>query len=608
MPPERPLAVATPRPSSLAELLAPLDTPYTDDVALARMRRLAKLYEHCRLNPRAAEAVIRLTDRSYWAWLALISWTADSKGARLPVKPFAPLACYKILADWADERTSEGLWARPLIAIDKSRQMMMSWWAILRLYWLAQQTRHGDYPVLSKGEDDANLLIVRLKVSHRLLPAWYRKAKGLDSVVHNTAEMRFPSTGSVIASLPQRGGDAFRSRVPSAWLADEAAFQSDFEANYQAATGTSDARTQGIMITTAAPSHFDLLIHDRLDGRQGGVESVYHSSQGLTLWRNRINKIDCARIFFFADPGKRSPTFRADNHPQMSEHQWQAEFMINYVSRGGKLVFPMLDRAVHVTLGKITVYPAVLPGGRGMEWRMRIAGRNDPYGQPVVSRVRLLRAIDHGTSGFGACVWIAVDEDFDWFVYRTYKVTGRIASQHAAAIARLSWHDAGACYERYQVDGIDAMMSAQAFQGKVEQIYRDYVDERGARPLAGIQAVRKPPRQMGLDRICQMLYSTRLAVEGPDAEYWTAEGIEPFQFQTMLEHSSLYLGLDACEPLFDEMQAARYDEPSSADPDATRPETTVKMKDDALDCVRYMLDLGAHLVRQRRGVTLAGAR
>ena len=43
-----------------------------------------------------------------------------------------------------------------------------------------------------------------------------------------------------------------------------------------------------------------------------------------------------------------------------------------------------------------------------------------------------------------------------------------------------------------------------------------------------------------------------------------------------------------------------------ADPDFERPETRLNMMDDATDCLRYLTILGAHLIRQKMGVALAG--
>ena len=54
------------------------------------------------------------------------------------------------------------------------------------------------------------------------------------------------------------------------------------------------------------------------------------------------------------------------------------------------------------------------------------------------------------------------------------------------------------------------------------------------------------------------------------------------------------------EPLFQEMDEARCDEAPGGDPEAEQPETTLKIQDDALDCLRYLIRAGGHLVQRTR--------
>ena len=486
---------------------------------------------------------------------------------------------------------------------------MMSWMIMARLDWACIHQPHAYTFVLSENLVKASAQVERVATIQKHYPPWYRDLMGLTGFKPLLRGAIYPNA-SVLSSVPQSSGRAAASYVPTMGLSDEADHQEYFSKNWSAIKGCMDNRSQIFATSSINPGQFVPLVDDTMDGRHGGRAETLHESQGLSIWVNRINRVACASAHYSADPGKRSAEWKQQASVGISKWQWDREMEMRRDSRGGLPVFPMLDRAVHITEGRVIIFPTATGRGGQIEWRMKIEGRVDQFGDPVISRVRLLLALDHGTTNYGAAVWVAVDDDFDWVVYRVYYERDRIASQHAAAISRLCWHEGIGAYERYQIMAIDAMMSRQDMMGKVESIYQSYVDERGQRPLAGLITVRKGAgsRQSGIDRIVQMLYSTRLAVLGPDAPCWGEEGIEPFQFPPMLEHSSLYLAKDVCEPLFDEMQAARYDEPVSKDPDANQPETTQAMRDHAIDGLRYLTDLGAHLIRQRRDVTLAGAR
>lgn len=580
----------------LDELLEPLDTPYTDLEAMERMRKLTMLHTAAAENPALADAIAELTRQSFWAHLALMVWTHDEKAAFLRLKPFSALRCYKILADFLDPRDpATGAWRHPVFCGDKSRQLMMSWFWICRLDWCAINTPHADCPIISKTDPDGAKLIERIKTVHQNYAPWYRLRYALHderSTRHNVGSVVY-ANASVVQSLPQRGGNAIRMRVPTMVLCDEAAFQEHFEKNWTAIKGTCDNRTQLAAITTAAASHFQKLIEDRLDGR-GGRAAIHHSSTGLTLWQNRDNEIDCCRMHYTADPARRTAEWMRQARRGMSNYQWRQEQEIDYAARGGKPIFKMLDAKVHLTDGHLEVVPL----GKG--WGLRIQGDLDLDGQQTIRPVRLMRAIDHGTTNYCAALWIAVDADLDWFVYRVYKRTGWFAPENAAAIARASWNEAAGRYERYQRDVIDAMQGLPDRRGKIEDIYRNHIDGDGLQPLVSLEAVKKGPgsRQEGLDLIAGMLHST-LAVCAPEHPYWALEGYEPWLRDSFAGFSSLYLARDMAEAFFDELDKARWDEPTHDDPELQSPETALKMKDDLIDCARYLTRAaGPSLLRQ----------
>lgn len=587
-------------PTTYAQYIERLTQPWTvgydEPAQLRRIRSLAAFYGACRMNYQLADLSVSMARNSFWHFLTMFAWTKDEKAPLLRTKPFSPIECYHDMAVFMDERDANGQWAHRLIAIEKSRQLLLSWFCILRLYWIAHNQAHADCPIMSKNEPEGYYMIDRLKVAHGLIPDFYKGLAGLHGVTFTKNAVAFPN-GSLIEAIPQKGGNAFRQRTMSAFLSDEAAHQTDFEKNWQAATGSATAGTQGMVPTTPAPSFFHRLIRDRLDGRHGGVGHTYISKQGLHIWRNKNNGLDCIAIVDAADPMRRSTEWVRESQRGVAMYQWRQEHVLDYTARGGEPIFKMLDRAVHVMAAEPEVVE-MTPG----QWGLMVPGYEDENHNPLCRPVWLLRAIDHGTTNFCGTLWVAVDADYDWTVFRVRKQQGWFAPENARAIAHLSRN------ERYRVDVIDAQQGLPDKRGHVEDIYRKIELEHDPwaklgqirRPLQRIEAVKKGSgsRQEGLDAIGQMLHAA-LSVEAPEHSYWDQEGYDESHRNSFREESCLYIG-PGCEDLFSELTEARFDQRPGGDPTMNQPETSLDMMDDLIDCLRYLIRSGGRFIRSRR--------
>ena len=598
--------MATNDPTLLSRLLTPLETPYDQAHVIARCRDLAKLNGLAEGDKKLAESLFHLTRKRFWAHLALLVWTSDEKDPAIRVKPFSPLAVYATLCDWFDERDpSNGLWSHPTIAIKKSRQLMISWLIMTRLDWGCIHWQKAYCFVLSENDVKAKSQCDRIATVHAHYPDWYKEVANLETVKCQTKGIIYPN-GSFMSSVPQAAGRAAASYVPTFGFSDEAAFQEYFERNWGSIKGGTDARSQIFAVSSVQPSAFMGLVNDKMDGTAGGRLATVHESQGLSIWTNRLNGVSCASVHYTCDPARRTVEWKKQSFAGYSgKWQWQMEQEMEENVRGGRPIFRMLDRLAHVTAGHIHIIPAA--GGR--EWFMEIDGYVDREGNPIRRPVHLVRAIDHGTSGWCACTWSAVDDDGDFFVYRTYKKTGLFAPENAQNISLASWReDVGemGAYETYTYDVIDALSGMADRRGRVEDLYRQFQDDRGQYPLQGIASVVKGPnsRAEGLNYIAAMLHST-LAIVAPGHPYWQEEGYERFHLESFAKWSSLYLGRDVAEALFAELQAARWDEPKSRDPDADRPETSLAMADDLIDTLRYAIRVSVgSLLRQNETVRI----
>ena len=592
-----------PSQAEAAEIIRSLITPfggdeaYTLDHAAARARDQAILGAMASQSPDLRSALIELSRRSFWNHISLFVTTHDEKGLKARYRPFAPLHAYWRICQWLDTRDESGGWAHPVVLIGKSRQLMLSWLCMARLDWCCLHTAHAYCPVISTTDEDAKAQVARVRTIHARYPTWFRAAMGLDQQRASLANtIRYPNQ-SMIESRPQASGRATASRVPTMVLCDEAAHQDHFGANWTAIMGgrsSSDggAVSQIMAVSSAAPSHMGTLFEDRLDGKQGGRGDTYIAETGLEAWRNRGNGLDCLRILDEADPARRSAEWTRQAKTGMTNDQWEQEHRCNWSARSGRRVFPMFDASIHVTTRPGYVWPVYGRDG-SREWRLSLVGQVDAKGDPIARPVKLVRVADHGTTNWCACVWIAIDEYRNWWVYRTYKITGRFAPENAAGIARASWCEMADDYEDYLYDAIDAMQGLPDQRGQVHDLYRAYVDDRGRKPFEHMEAVRKGAgtRQEGLDAIGTMLMSTLAWIAPKHAHFVTADPpYEPWQVEAFAGKSKIiFCAGNGVSNLTDEIIAARYDEPTSSDPDAERPETTTKIQDDALDCLRYAI-------------------
>ena len=580
-------------------LLAPIAVPYTEADSSDRARRLIEAWERAEASPVDAALLADACAASFWSFLAICVISYDEKAAeRYTLRPAPPLECYKTLADFLDERAPDGTWAHDKVAVAKSRQLWITWFVAARLAWIAIHKSHGLCAIVSKTEDDSIEALRRVKAVLTHLPAWYRRERRL--VVKGNAGQLSLSNGTLIEAMAQKGGDALRGRTPTACLIDEAVYHKDFEKQWQSLTGGQDARAQILVVSSAGPSWYERLFNDALDGKRGGPGEYYHRSQGLDIWRNRVNGLDCVRLHYTADPGRRSAEWKARKRAGVPRHQWQAEQEIDWAARGGQRVFEMLDREVHVMRSEMRVFEwAGSPTG----WAMIVGGRNGLDGRPLVTPVVLGRGIDHGTNNYCAAVWVAIDTtDLDWFVYRVYKQRGRPAAANMKGIADASeWgrplrkRDGSDGPPRipYGLDVIDAMMSQQGdSRGKVEELYRQFVDGEGRKPFDRVETCKKGAgsRAEGLDRIASMLLAT-MAHRAPDNPYWAEHDYDDAWRDSFGRGSRIFID-PRCEALFEEMDAARYDERPGGDPTMAQPESTVDMMDDALDALRYLLRAG----------------
>ncbi len=148
-----------------------------------------------------------------------------------------------------------------LLAVEKSRQMIVTWLVSAYALWRAKFHDHQLVLWQSKREDDAanvvfnkEAFIARISFMETHLPMHLRTAQFPKAGSYG--QLMFPN-GSRIWGIPE-GGDIIRSNTASCIVSDEAAFQPEFGASVAAALPAIKGQGQGqyVAISSAEPGEF----------------------------------------------------------------------------------------------------------------------------------------------------------------------------------------------------------------------------------------------------------------------------------------------------------------------------------------------------------------
>jgi len=209
--------------------------------------------------------------------------TKDEHDLREPVKPFPDLPYLRAFLDallvsgkimrpedakWAVAAGHSLEWLSALsqsgiFAVEKSRQMMVTWLVCAYLLWRAKYREHQLILVQSKREDDAaNLVFVkephiaRISFMESHLPGHLRSCVFPKAGTYG--HLYLPNGGH-LWGIPE-GGDIIRSNTPSIVFSDESAYQPAFGASFTAALPAIKGGGQYIGVSSAEPGEFQQLV------------------------------------------------------------------------------------------------------------------------------------------------------------------------------------------------------------------------------------------------------------------------------------------------------------------------------------------------------------
>lgn len=118
-----------------------------------------------------------------------------------------------------------------LLAIEKSRQMMVSWIFCGLALWFTMFREGCRTFIVSKKEKDADAMIDRIKLMYDRLPDVIKEEHRADP--HTYLKIKWSKKNSIIEGLAQ-GPDQIRSHTSSLVIFDEAAFQEKAGKAYEA--------------------------------------------------------------------------------------------------------------------------------------------------------------------------------------------------------------------------------------------------------------------------------------------------------------------------------------------------------------------------------------
>jgi hypothetical protein len=155
-----------------------------------------------------------------------------------------------------------------MCAIEKSRQMMVTWIVLAYLLWRAKYMPLQLILVQSKREDDAKKLVcvkeneleaARMTFMEYHLPNHLKTLDFRKKGAVTKCNIYFPETGSHVWGIPE-GGSIIRSHVASVLFSDESAFQPAFGEAYRAALPAIHGGGQALFVSSAEVGEFQQLV------------------------------------------------------------------------------------------------------------------------------------------------------------------------------------------------------------------------------------------------------------------------------------------------------------------------------------------------------------
>ena len=199
------------------------------------------------------------SEQDRWQFCRLLVKTQDEHvdtNKESPFKRMPELPYLKNLAElWAEVARKE---KNRILFIHKSRQMMVSWFAISMVLWSCLFEEGRTIGWQSKKAEDANWMLRRIFGVWERLPDDIRSRHPIEM---REGELRFPDKKNVVMAVPE-GPEKPRQFTWSLFVSDEMAFQAMARETYVAVQPAIRGGGMYVAISSAAPSFFMNFVED----------------------------------------------------------------------------------------------------------------------------------------------------------------------------------------------------------------------------------------------------------------------------------------------------------------------------------------------------------
>jgi len=172
------------------------------------------------------------------------------------------LSPYEAFPDWPFiESLFELFLLEPIVLIEKSRDMMVSWCCVAYFTWEAMRIPERGVLFQTQKEDKVKQLIKYAKCLYERQPPWLKDAFPLAKPLKRQPDLSLTfANGSNIVGIPG-GANQVRSYHPWGYFNDETAFQPEAGESYNEALA---AAHKVILCGTAGPGWYADFKNDRL--------------------------------------------------------------------------------------------------------------------------------------------------------------------------------------------------------------------------------------------------------------------------------------------------------------------------------------------------------
>jgi len=515
---------------------------------------------------------LNYADSGLWTFLDGV-WTKDEHDHRSPIKKIP----------WRHKEHLGVLFYHflccPILAIPKSRQVMVSWAMAAFAAWYVRTAAARLIVWQSKKDKDAHKMVSmgrdtptagRIDFIEQHLPRWLRDPNIMQGPgnrtgmllynprSHDESGMKIHWHGGIIEAVPQGAGQV-RSKTPGLYISDEAAFQEEFDEAVIALLPAVHGGGRFIAVSSIeGGSHFNNMVLEGMDHQThevtagtpwntvGKMPEDKHLPHGMR-YRETPSGLSVLEIHYTADaakdPARKGAQWLVDYSKGyiggMESTGWQTEMEINYAAKGGDPCFPFLTSPA--SPARSAIY------------------RKGPLEETVIKKMKLIAGYDYGTTNPSSfTVWGFDEAGTPWAVWELYEPC-RNLKLHVAKIKACPFYD----YLDYIVADPSIGASTQH-----------------ARDASGLKTIRELFKEQGINM--------RLGRRGQDvtlvmrwlSTYW-ADSENPLMFIT-----------HKCPNLWSEIIGLRWDKHRSSAVTAYKnnPERIMQKNNHAIDASALVFD------------------